>query len=282
MSESSTLNKTTASATHALKTTHPTAWDSIAHAHAEANKAGSVLITPTDILLGIMLNTGAVNAHHVLWQLGVERNDETLDKLRSNRPVPSNIKNIRLSSLFGSYRRLVENTVGEAKDTLLQGLARLQDEIIPEVEQLADEAVKSLTQCGIDEDEAIETVRELRESTLTEMSAINSFFEKAINSIDDRSRSITGPSSILSTWILNARKGIYPYIKADDVENMFSRDSQLLICLARRATNKVSMTNEHLLLGLASADGPGHAVLQSISVDPAKLQWLIKNSKQID
>ncbi|MBX9771002.1 MAG: hypothetical protein K2X29_06505, partial [Candidatus Obscuribacterales bacterium] len=237
MSES-TLNKTTASATYALKTTHPLAWDSLAHAHAEASKAGSVLITPTDILVGILLNTGAVNAHHALWQLGVERIDETMDKLRSNRPVPSNMKDIRLSSLFGSYRRLVESTVSEAKDVLLQELARLQDEIIPQVEQLANEAVKSLTQCGMDEDQAIDAVRELRESTNEEMSAINCYFEKAINGIDERSRSITGPSSILSTWILNARKGIYPYIKADDVDNIFSKDSQLLFCLARQSNNR--------------------------------------------
>lgn len=231
--------------------------------------------------MGILLNTGAVNAHHALWQLGVERIDETMDKLRSNRPVPSNMKDIRLSSLFGSYRRLVESTVSEAKDVLLQELARLQDEIIPQVEQLANEAVKSLTQCGMDEDQAIDAVRELRESTNEEMSAINCYFEKAINGIDERSRSITGPSSILSTWILNARKGIYPYIKADDVDNIFSKDSQLLFCLARQSNNRALMGNEHLLLGLAAADGPGHAVLQSISVDPDKLRWLIKNSREI-
>ncbi len=279
MLEPSTLNHTAISAAHALKTTAPIAWESLSHAHAEANKAGSVLIAPTDILAGILLNTGAVSAHHVLQQLGVERNDETLDTLQANRTVPSAMKEILLSNLFGKYRSLVTETVARAKDQLLQELALLQDEIIPQAEEQANASVASLIQCGMNKDEAIDAVRELRESTLAELNAINTLFEKIITNIDERSRSITGPSTMLSTWIWSARKGIYPHVKADAVGNIFSKETQHILCLARESTKSSLVGNEHLLLGLASDDGPGHAALNALSIDPSTLSWLIRNSK---
>jgi len=280
MSEQYTISQAiTVSATHALKTLKPIAWESLSYAYAEANKAGSVLIAPTDILAGILLNTGAVAAHHTLRQLGIERTDETMNALRSNRTVPSSMQEILLSNLYGNYRRLTEQAVSRAKDILLQELELLQDETIPNAEALADSAVNSLTKCGMDSDDAINAVRELRESILAELNAINATFEKTTSLIDERSKSITGPSSMLSAWILNAKKGIYPHIKTDDVGNIFSKASLNICCLARKSTNKPLIDNEHLLLGMtADSDGPGHAALQALSIDPSALRWLIRNS----
>lgn len=275
----STLNPTTVSAAHALKITRPSAWDSIALAQIEAGKADSLLITPADILAGILLNTGAVNAHHILQQLGVQRTNETVEKLIANRSPAAGLKSMVLSGLYGSYRRLVTEAVARAESELLKQTQEMQERIA-HVESLAEQSVHNLTQCGMDENEAIEAVRELRQNCLTELSAINNALAKSKDLIKQKTLSITGPTAILTAWVWNAKKGVYPHIKTDDLSNIFSKESQHICCLARESDESASsLGNEHYLLGLAAdLEGPGHAALQTISVDPAMLRFLLRES----
>lgn len=277
MTQESPLTTLAVAAASALKITRSAAWQTFAHAQQEAISANALLITPSDILCGLLLNVQAVNAHDALLKLGVKRNDETLSAIRSNRTMPATMKDILLSRLYSHYREVVARSVNDTENILVQRLKTLQLEILPEIEEASAQAIKSFRACNIDEDEAIDAVRELREATLNEIATIQSTLQKTSASITQRALSINEPAKLLSSWHWTANKGLPPAANATDIEHVFSKESQHILCLAREVACDSWIENMHLLYALAAdLEGPGQKALKAISIDPIMLRLLIQ------
>jgi peroxiredoxin family protein len=278
MNEPSTIAHNAITAASALKMTRAAAWQTFAHAQQEAAKADALSIAPSDLLCGILLNTQAINAHHALKQLGVSRNDETVKLIRARRTLPATMKDILLSNLYGQYREVLSGAISETETMLVQRLTKLQQETLPQIEQLAQESTNRLRACNISDD-AIAEIKDLREAVLTEITTIQSMLQKTSATINQRALSINQPAKVLSSWQWAMNKGIPPAIKARDLDNVFSKDSQYILCLAREAAGESWIENGHLLYALAADnDGPGLEILKAISVDPVMLRMLIQDS----
>lgn len=277
MTQESPLNTAAVSAASALKITRSAAWQTFAHAQQEAVNANALLIAPSDLLCGLVLNVQAINVHDTLLKLGVERNDETLSALRSNRTMPATMKDILLSRLYGHYREIVARSVNETENLLVERLKTLQMDILPQIEESAAQSIKSFRACNIDEDEAIDAVRELREATLNEIANIQSTLQKTSASVTQRALSINEPAKLLSSWHWSTNKGLPPAVNAIDIEHVFSKESQHILCIAREVACDSWIENMHLLYALAAdLEGPGQKALKAISVDPIMLRLLIQ------
>lgn len=278
MNEQSTLALNAVTAASALKMSRPAVWQTFAHAQQEAAKASSLLIAPSDLLCGILLNTQAIHAHHALQQLGVERRDDTIATIRANRTLPTSMNDILRSNLYAKYRGILSSAVSETENALVQRLKTLQTETLPEIEQLAKEAAKYLGSPSLDDDAASE-IRELRESVTTEITTIQSILQKSCSAINERAFSYAQPAKLLASWQWAMNKGLPPEIKPKDLDHVFSKESQHILCLVKEVACDGWIENAHLLYALAgNLNGPGQRALESLSADPVMLRMLLRDT----